>query len=97
MPGPWEGVPEPEVIEAFKTNVWFDMAGFVMPSQIRSLLYGVGVPHSRLLYGSDFPFTKAEGVEMLLGQMDKGVKELFDEEQIADLYNRNAKKLLNLT
>lgn len=96
VPGPWEGIPEEEVLEAFKTNVWFDMAGFVMPSQIRSLLHGVGVPHSRLLYGSDFPFTRANGVEMLLGQMDKGVKELFDEVQIEDLYNRNAKQLLNL-
>lgn len=46
------------------------------------------------MYGSDFPFTRPNGVEMLLGQMDDGVKELFNEEEIEDLYHRNAEKLL---
>lgn len=87
---------ESDVVEAYKTQIWFDMAGFAFPSQIRSLLYGVGVPHSRLMYGSDFPFTRADGVELLLGQMDHGVKELFNEEEIQDLYHRNAEKLLAL-
>ncbi|KAF2171605.1 hypothetical protein M409DRAFT_63248 [Zasmidium cellare ATCC 36951] len=94
VPGPWIGVPESEVLEAFKRQIWFDMAGFAFPSQIRGILYGTGVPHSRLMYGSDFPFTRANGVELLMGQMDSGVKELFNEEEIEDLYHRNAEKLL---
>ncbi|CAK1363619.1 hypothetical protein CB0940_04353 [Cercospora beticola] len=96
VPGPWQAMEESDVVEAYKTQIWFDMAGFAFPSQIRSLLYGVGVPHSRLMYGSDFPFTRADGVELLLGQMDSGVKELFNEEEVKDLYHRNAEKLLAL-
>lgn len=72
------------------------MAGFAFPTQIRGLLHGTGVSHSRLMYGSDFPFTRANGVEMLLGQMDNGVKELFNEEEIEDLYHRTAEKLLGM-
>lgn len=72
------------------------MAGFAFPTQIRGLLYGTGVPHSRLMYGSDFPFTRANGVELLLGKMDDGVKELFNDEEIKDLYYRNAEKMLDL-
>lgn len=71
------------------------MAGFAFPTQIRGLLYGTGVSHSRLMYGSDFPFTRAPGVELLMGKMASGVKELFDEEQIEDLYHRNAEMLLS--
>ena len=32
---------------------------------------------------------------MLLGQMDKGVGGMFDDEKIADIYHRNAEKLLS--
>lgn len=95
VPGPWEGMEEAKVVEVFRKQIWFDMAGFVFPSQIRGLMDGVGVPHTRLLYGSDFPFTQSDGVELLLGQMEKGVKELFNEEEIEDLYTRNAQRLLS--
>lgn len=96
VPGPWEGVREEEVQEAFQKQVWFDMAGFVMPSQIRGLVDGVGVEHSRLLYGSDFPFTRAHGVGLLLDQMDSGVRGRLGEDEIDDLYHRNAEKLLGV-
>ncbi|USW54724.1 Putative 2-amino-3-carboxymuconate-6-semialdehyde decarboxylase, metal-dependent hydrolase [Septoria linicola] len=94
VPGPWGGsVTEEEVKEAFQRQIWFDMAGFAFPSQIRGLVEGVGVGHTRLLYGSDYPFTKEDGVELLLGQMEEGVKGLFDEEQVKDICYRNAEKL----
>lgn len=96
VPGPWAGVTEEEVLDAFKKQVWFDMAGFVFPSQIKGLVQGVGVEHSRLLYGSDFPFTRANGVEMLLGQMDEGMKQMFSKTEIEDLYRGNAEKLLKV-
>ena len=96
VPGPWEGVPEEEVRAAFTKQIWFDMAGFPFPSQIRGLMEGVGVSHSRLMYGSDFPFTGPDGVQRLLQDMDQGVKGMFDEEQIKDLYHRNAERLLAL-
>ncbi|KAK5138148.1 hypothetical protein LTR08_004843 [Meristemomyces frigidus] len=95
VPGPWEAMPESEVREVFQRQVWFDLAGFPFPGQVRGLMEGVGVGSGRLLYGSDFPFTKAEGVEMLLGQMDEGVKGLFSEEEVEGIYHRNAEKLFN--
>ena len=42
---------------------------------------GVGIPHSRITYGSDFPFTRAPGVEMLAGKMDAGITEMFSQKQ----------------
>ena len=95
VPGPWEGVSEDEVRGAFRKQIWFDLAGFPFPGQIKGLMEGAGVTHDRIMYGSDFPFTKPEGVEMLLGKMDEGVKGLFSQDQIEDLYHRNAERLLS--
>ncbi len=92
VPGPWQGVPEAEVRKAFKQQIWFDMAGLPFPGQVRGLLEA-GADHSRLLYGSDYPFTKAPGVEMLSDQMDSGVQELFSREQIENVYHGNAERL----
>ena len=97
VPGPWEGVSEEAAREALNRQVWFDVAGFAFPGQIRGLVEGAGVEASRLLYGSDYPFTKAEGVEMLAGAMDEGVQGMFSEEQIEDVYHRNAEALFGLT
>ena len=94
VPGPWMGVPEEEVREAFKKQIWFDTAGFPFPGQIKGLMEA-GVQPDRLFYGSDYPFTRAEGVGMLSQQMDKGTKEIFDDEVIEDVYYRNAAKLLS--
>jgi predicted TIM-barrel fold metal-dependent hydrolase len=47
-----------------------------------------------MMYGSDFPFTKPEGVKVLSKQMEDGTKELFEEEEIADVCHRNAERLL---
>jgi predicted TIM-barrel fold metal-dependent hydrolase len=94
VPGPWTGVPEEEVREAFQKQIWFDTAGFPFPGQIKGLMEA-GVKPDRLFYGSDYPFTRAGGVGMLLEQMDEGTKEIFDDEQIKDVYYRNAERLLN--
>ncbi|KAK3672064.1 hypothetical protein LTR78_008034 [Recurvomyces mirabilis] len=96
VPGPWVGVPEAEVREAFAKQIWFDLAGFPFPGQIKGLMEGSGVKHSRIMYGSDFPFTQPKGVEMLLGQMDDGVKGMFSPEEIEDLYHGNAERLLGI-
>lgn len=94
VPGPWQGVKEEDVLQTFKTQCYFDLAGFPFPGQIVGLVKGVGVPHSRLLYGSDYPFTKAEGVRYLAGIMDEGVRKMFSEEEIEDIYHRNAEDML---
>lgn len=92
LPGSWTPVSEQEAREAFKKQIWFDIAGVAFPGQIRGLLE-TGVDHSRLFYGSDYPFTKPPGVEMLIKQMDEGVKGLFEEDQIEAVYHGNAERL----
>ena len=96
VPGPWEATPEEVTREAFTKQIWFDLAGFPFPGQVKGLMDGVGVPHSRIMYGSDFPFTKPPGVEMLLGKMDEGLKGMFGEGEIEDIYHGNAEKLLSM-
>lgn len=51
VPGPWTSVPEDEVRETMQRQVYFDLAGFPMPGQIKGLMDGAGVPHTQLLYG----------------------------------------------
>ena len=92
LPGSWTQVSEQEAREAFAKQVWFDIAGISFPGQIRGLLE-TGGDSSRLFYGSDYPFTRPAGVEMLVKQMDNGVKGLFDDEQIEAIYHGNAEKL----
>jgi len=95
VPSGWEAYHEEQAREALNTQFWFDLAGFPFPGQIVGLMQGVGVTHERLMYGSDFPFTKAEGVELLLGKLDEGMKGMFGGEEIKDVYYRNAEQLLS--
>ncbi|EMC93697.1 hypothetical protein BAUCODRAFT_251053 [Baudoinia panamericana UAMH 10762] len=97
VPVPWEDITEEEVREAFKTQIWFDLAGFPFPGQIVGLMQGCGVPHSRLMYGSDWPFTRRPGVDRLAVMLDDGVKGMFNTDEIEDIYHRNAEKLLGST
>lgn len=105
VPGPWAGVGEEDARRVFEQRFYFDLAGFVFPAgegaeamaasgQLVGLVRGMGVSASRLLYGSDFPFTKADGVELLAGLMDRGVKGMFTEEEIEQIYRGNAERLL---
>ena len=96
VPGPWEGVAEAEVREAFERQIYFDLAGFVFPGQIKGLMEGAGVTAERIMYGSDFPFTKPDGVEMLLGQMDHGMREGFSAEAVEAMYHGNAEQLFGM-
>lgn len=96
IPGPWAGVSEDEAREKIEKQFYFDLAGFPFPGQIKGIK-AAGASAKNLLYGSDFPFTKAEGVEMLAGQMDMGIKEEFTEEEVREIYEGNAKRLLGMS
>jgi len=77
----------------FKKQFLFDLAGFPFPDQIHGLLRIVGP--DRLLYGSDYPFTPAEGVKMLAEDMRGGLEEIFEHEVVREgIYSGNAKKML---
>jgi hypothetical protein len=94
VPGDWEASPEEDIKKVLNSQFWFDLAGFPFPGQIVGLLQGAEISHERLMYGSDFPFTKAEGVELLRGKLDEGMRGMFNDEQIKDMYYGNAEKLL---
>ncbi|KAF1353875.1 hypothetical protein BDV97DRAFT_290806 [Delphinella strobiligena] len=102
VPGPWNGVSEADTRQAFNEQFYFDTAGFAFADgdmlgsgQLVGLVNGAGVSTSRLLYGSDYPFTNAGGVEKLAAVMDEGAKAMFTEEEIEALYHGNAEKLFS--
>lgn len=81
-----------DVKHLFKTRFFFDLAGYPFPDQIHGLLRFT--EPSRLLYGTDYPFYKAEAVFRLAGIMAREAPEIFDEETRKGIYGANAKRLL---
>ena len=83
-----------DVKKLFKSRFYFDLAGFPFPDLIHGYLRVSDA--SRLLYGSDYPYTPAAKVEHLGETMDKGLRDLFDDGVVADIYYGNAKRLLGI-
>ncbi|QIX00655.1 hypothetical protein AMS68_006172 [Peltaster fructicola] len=96
VPTSWDSISEDEVRAAFNRQFYFDLAGMPFPGQIVGLLKGSGVEHSRLMYGSDYPYTKAEAVDRLMPLMTTGMENMFTSDEIEDVYRRNAETLLRL-
>ncbi|CEN59980.1 hypothetical protein ASPCAL02421 [Aspergillus calidoustus] len=72
---------------------WFDTAGPTFPDQIRSLLQYVRP--DRICYGTDYPFTPAQGVEHLGRIMEESLADLMDDPTDWEgVYSRNAMWLL---
>jgi len=63
------------VRERLNTQFFFDSAGFPLPQQLQGLLQHVTV--DRILYGSDFPFTPVNMVQMLAEEYDRYLPEIF--------------------
>jgi len=82
--------------DTFARQFYFDLAGFPFPDQIHGLLRFVDP--SRLLYGSDYPFTPSKAVSELVKDMDEGMKALWGEEEgegkRGGVWEGNAKRLL---
>jgi predicted TIM-barrel fold metal-dependent hydrolase len=91
---------EEEVRGALARQFYFDLAGFVFAGekggsgQLKALVEGYDVDYRRLLYGSDFPFTKAPFVKSFAVRMKPGLEELFDEKEREAIYQGNAIALL---
>jgi predicted TIM-barrel fold metal-dependent hydrolase len=85
---------EEDAVNVLNHRFYFDMAGWSFPVMYKGLLDGVGIGKDRLLYGSDYPFTKASAVANFLAVMDgeKGTKE-WPEEDVENAYYLNAKRL----
>jgi predicted TIM-barrel fold metal-dependent hydrolase len=88
------GVDSGTVKDLFKSRFYFDLAGFPFPDQIHGLLRLSDT--SRLLYGSDFPYTPASALGGMGARTDEELKKLFDEHVVQEIYSGNAKRLLRL-
>ncbi|KAJ7121309.1 hypothetical protein C8R43DRAFT_1076752 [Mycena crocata] len=82
----------PVVKEMFAKQFYFDLAGVSMPSQIHHILRWI--TSDRLVYGSDVPFTPWVGAEKLLQAMEAELPKLFEEQEIQNIYEGNAARLL---
>lgn len=80
------------VREIFAKQFYFDLAGTPMPSQIHHILRWV--KSDRLLYGSDVPWTPYVGAEKSLQVMQVELSKLLGSEEIQDICEGNAAKLL---
>ncbi|KAL1964781.1 hypothetical protein VTN77DRAFT_6648 [Rasamsonia byssochlamydoides] len=81
-----------EAKSILRSRFYFDLAGFPFPDQIQGLLRQTDA--SRLVYGSDYPYTPAGLVEDLARRMDEEVDRLFREDEQKQIYHGNARKIL---
>jgi predicted TIM-barrel fold metal-dependent hydrolase len=86
---------ELDVVAAFKRQFWFDVGGIPFPSQVTGMTEGVGVGPDRFLFGTDFPYASDKAAEMLARKLDEGMREKFSEEDVKDVYVRNAEQLFS--
>lgn len=83
-----------------ENQFYFDLAGFAFDGesggngQLKAFVEGFNISHEQLLYGSDFPFTQTQFVQMFANRMKDGLENLFNEEKRAAIYEGNAIKLL---
>lgn len=82
---------------------YFDLAGTVFEGdegvvgsgQLKALVRGFDISHERLLYGSDFPFTRHASAMILANRMRDGLEALFGERERKAIYQGNAERLLH--
>ena len=80
-----------EIHAIFRDRFYYDLAGFSMQNQVHGTLRWTGP--ERLLYGSDYPYTPAEGVTFQAAIMDEEAKKLWSDNVIKRVYALNADKL----
>ncbi|KAJ5586844.1 uncharacterized protein N7459_002609 [Penicillium hispanicum] len=86
-------MPEDEVKALLQTRFYFDLAGVPFPDQIHGMLRLVDT--SRLLYGSDYPYTKAPLAQSLARRLDSGLVKYFSSETQKQVLLENAERLLS--
>jgi len=83
-----------EMKRLLRERFHFDLAGLPWPDMVHGLLRVVGP--DRLVYGSDYCWTPATLVKILVSKMDEGAGELWTVETIREIYAGNAKRLFGL-
>lgn len=84
---------EEAVRRALNEKCYFDLAGVPFPGQIIGLTDGAGVRTDRLLYGSDWPFTKTPAAVALAERFDEGAARIWNEETVERVCRGNAERL----
>jgi predicted TIM-barrel fold metal-dependent hydrolase len=95
IPGSGDGITAEKIRQLLQTRFYFDLAGLPFPNQIHGLLRLVD--SSRLLYGSDYPYTPAALAESLAKRVDDGLQDLFGLETTKQILVDNAQDLLGET
>jgi predicted TIM-barrel fold metal-dependent hydrolase len=80
-----------EIHRICRERFYYDLAGFSMQNQIHGTLRWAGT--DRLLYGSDYPYTPAEGIAFQAAIMDEEARKLWSDDVIERVYALNAKSL----
>lgn len=92
IPGSDNGISGEKIKQLLQTRFYFDLAGVPFPDQIYGLLRLVD--SSRLLYGSDYPYTPAALAESLAKRVDDGLEVRFGSETAQRILLNNAQGLL---
>ncbi|KAJ5678741.1 hypothetical protein N7462_006985 [Penicillium macrosclerotiorum] len=82
-----------QIKELLQGQFYFDLAGVPFPDQIHGLLRHVD--SSRLLYGSDYPFTRESLAKSLAQRMDEGLLVEFGPETQKRVLITNAEDLIS--
>lgn len=85
-------ITENEIIELLQKHCFVDLAGVPFPDQIHGMLRLVD--SSRLLYGSDYPYTPAPLAESLKNRLDEGLGTIFDDEVRRKIVFQNAHDMI---
>ncbi|BCS23923.1 amidohydrolase family protein [Aspergillus puulaauensis] len=81
------------VKEAFARQFYFDLAGFAFPDQVYGLLRYVDA--SRIVYGSDYPYTPASGVLSIANTINENIGEAFPRRKDRQaIFTGNAQRIL---
>ena len=86
-------ITESEIKKLLQEHCFIDLAGVPLPDQIHGLLRLVD--SSRLLYGSDYPYTPAPLAESLANRLDEGLGQIFDSETCRRILFQNKPPSLN--
>ncbi|KAJ5656903.1 hypothetical protein N7507_008853 [Penicillium longicatenatum] len=86
-------VTEKEIKNVLQTRFYIDLAGVPFPDQIHGMLRAVDT--SRLVYGSDYPYTPAPAVGALAKRLDDNLEESFGSGTAQKILSKNAKVLMS--
>lgn len=86
-------ITEDEIKQLLRDHFFIDLAGVPFPDQIHGMLRLAD--SSRLLYGSDYPYTPAALAENLANRLDQGLEGIFDSATAKRIVFQNAQDLIS--